>query len=68
MDLFHCHTGRAYLIMDIRAPTISKILVYHIHFALTRCIHEFCSVLGPYLSTQRDRRETDSVFIFLLCT
>lgn len=44
--------GRAYLIMDIRAPTISKIFVYHIQFALRGCIHEVCSIHMLRLSVQ----------------
>lgn len=67
---------RAYLIMYIRVPTISQILVYHIHFALNGCIHEFCSVHRPYLSkekhvhtlnTEGQKRYSGSVFIPLLC-
>lgn len=34
--------------MDIRVPTVSQILVYFSQFALTGCIHEFCSVLRLY--------------------
>lgn len=51
--------GEPYLIVGIWVPTIFQIPVYDIQFALTGCVHEFCSIHRFYLSTQTHTEEQE---------